>query len=181
MFMRNFKQIMFLSGLGGALVAMGLTGCTTETKAKESGRSTAQVDNDKRITAEVTKDLTTAPVYKFPDVQVNTYDRTVQLSGFVGTPAQKHNAGEIARSVAGVGQVINDLVVKPEMVTPTGRVNQGNATYQGNDNQQNQTPNQSDQQLNEQKNQRNQSQDGTTNPGKPAEKAPIVTPPQHQP
>jgi hyperosmotically inducible protein len=45
-------------------------------------------------------------------VNVDTYDRVVQLSGFVDTQAQKDRADQLARGTEGVRAVKNNLVVK---------------------------------------------------------------------
>jgi hyperosmotically inducible periplasmic protein len=50
--------------------------------------------------------------YKFPDVKVEAFRGTVQLSGFVVSAAQKARAAEIAKTVSGVQSVENKLTVK---------------------------------------------------------------------
>jgi len=45
-------------------------------------------------------------------IGVETMQRVVQLSGFVGTEAIKRRAGEIAAGVSHVREVRNDLVVR---------------------------------------------------------------------
>jgi len=46
-------------------------------------------------------------------IHVNSYKGVVQLSGFVDTDVNKELAGQIARSVDGVTEVVNNLIVKP--------------------------------------------------------------------
>ncbi len=79
------------------------------------------MSDDNRITKNVKKELNDAPIYKFTDVDVKTFNGVVQLSGFVNTQDQKQNATEIAQRVSGVSQVINNIMLKPEGTTPTGR------------------------------------------------------------
>ena len=75
------------------------------------------------ISQEVQRELDNAPVYKFVDVHVNTYKGIVQLSGFVDTEDQKQKAGEIARHVGWVRDIVNNITIKPrdEYPTATGR------------------------------------------------------------
>jgi len=46
-------------------------------------------------------------------IHVNAYNGIVQLSGFVDSDVTKELAGQIARSVDGVQEVVNNLIVKP--------------------------------------------------------------------
>jgi hyperosmotically inducible protein len=45
-------------------------------------------------------------------IRVETYQGNVQLSGTLRTPAEKQQAEEIARAVAGVRQVFNSIVLR---------------------------------------------------------------------
>jgi hypothetical protein len=80
--------------------------------------------DDKQITAKIEDALKAAPVYKFDDVDVKTFDGVVQLSGFVTSQAQKQHAAEIAQGVKGVNRVVNGITLKPQAPTPTGRPDQ---------------------------------------------------------
>jgi hypothetical protein len=53
-------------------------------------------------------------------VHVNTFRGDVQLSGFVDNEQQKERAGQIAREVAGVQNVTNNLEIKPGAVGAPG-------------------------------------------------------------
>jgi osmotically-inducible protein OsmY len=100
-----------LQGITAALVlgsSLFITGCTTE---QRSGRSSGQYIDDKTLNAKVRSALSDSAEYKFPDVKVETFRGTVQLSGFVASAAQKTRAGEIAKSVAGVQNVDNKITV----------------------------------------------------------------------
>ena len=104
-----------LKSLGAAaLLAAGLavTGCHSQ------DRSTGQAINDKMIGFNVDHALNKDPVLKYPDVHVNVYNGTAQLTGFVNTDEQRTRAAQIAAGVQGVTQVINEISIKP---TPTGR------------------------------------------------------------
>src|SRR5690349_8863950 len=97
-----------------ALLALGLgvTGCHT------TDRTAGQAINDKMTAFNVRHELDRDPVLKYPDVKVNVYNGTAQLTGFVNTDEQRTKAAEIAANVQGVRQVINEITTKPQ---PTGR------------------------------------------------------------
>jgi len=46
-------------------------------------------------------------------IHINSHRGVVQLSGFVDTDVNKELAGQIARSVDGVAEVVNNLIVQP--------------------------------------------------------------------
>jgi len=68
--------------------------------------------HDAMITAKVKALLLKDSTVKGLDVNVETHDGTVQLSGWVNTPAQIVQAERIALNVEGVKTVRNDLLVK---------------------------------------------------------------------
>ena len=86
-----------------------ITGCTTE---QRGGRSTGEYIDDKTLNSRVRGALDASAEYKFPDVKVESFKGTVQLSGFVATAAQKARAGDIAKNVRGVANVDNKITVK---------------------------------------------------------------------
>src|SRR5512139_1769166 len=47
-------------------------------------------------------------------INVESYKGTVQLSGFVGSQAEKDTAGKVAAGVSGVKKVINSLSIAPK-------------------------------------------------------------------
>jgi hyperosmotically inducible protein len=47
------------------------------------------------------------------NIHVTSYQGVVQLSGFIDSDEKKELAGQIARSVDGVVEVVNNLIVKP--------------------------------------------------------------------
>jgi osmotically-inducible protein OsmY len=116
--MKNFKGILILT----TAIALGtFTGCQSWFHRGTSERSEGRVVDDKRITHQVQAELKTEPVYKFDDVDVKTFDGVVQLSGFVNTEEQKRRAAELAQHIPGVAQVVNNITLKPQAPTPTGR------------------------------------------------------------
>ena len=98
---------MLLASLAAVPVVF-TTGCAVTQGRESAGR---YVD-DKTITAKVKTDLYKDPTVKGTQVNVTTFQGTVQLSGFVENQAQKDRAGEIAQQVKGVQSVRNDLVVQ---------------------------------------------------------------------
>jgi osmotically-inducible protein OsmY len=87
------------------------TGCAV-TQGRESAKSYAK---DKALAARIKTALYTDPKVKGTQVEVQTLNGEVQLSGFVDSQDAKDRAGEIASSTPGVVAVHNNLLV------PTGR------------------------------------------------------------
>ena len=80
------------------------------------GRSGSQVGtylNDTALTAKVKTALIDQKGLEGLKITVNSYKGVVQLSGFVDTDVEKELAGQIARNVDGVVEVVNNLIVKP--------------------------------------------------------------------
>jgi osmotically-inducible protein OsmY len=91
-----------------ATVAFGMVGCA-QTSTHES---TGQYLDDAGITAKVKAAFAADPNVKATEINVETYQGTVQLSGFVAQPADAQRAADIARGVKGVTSVKNDIRVK---------------------------------------------------------------------
>jgi len=68
--------------------------------------------DDSVITTKVKSLLAADDFLKSFRISVETFQGTVQMSGFVNTQKAVDKAGEIARSVTGVKSVKNDLIVK---------------------------------------------------------------------
>jgi osmotically-inducible protein OsmY len=68
--------------------------------------------DDSVITTKVKSLLAKDAFLKSFQISVETYQGTVQLSGFVNSKQAVDKAGEITRSVSGVKSVKNDLIVK---------------------------------------------------------------------
>ena len=103
--MSLFKRIATLFMAALLLAAMGC--------ASTSDRSsTGEYIDDSVITTKVKAAIFNEPELKVLQISVGTYKNVVQLSGFVGTYAQITKAGDVAREVAGVRSVSNDLKIK---------------------------------------------------------------------
>src|SRR5258706_9163774 len=97
----------------GVVVFVGLlsatfTGCASTTTRESTGE---YVDNS-AITTKVKAALAKDPVVSAMRVYVDTFKGVVQLSGFVNSETERNKADEIARSVPGVKDVKNNLIVK---------------------------------------------------------------------
>ena len=92
-----------------AALAVGIASC-----AKDPSRTSGRVMDDHSTTSRVKSALNKSPVYKFPNVDVNTYNGVVQLSGFVHRDEQKQVAAEVARNTEGVREVINNMSLVPQ-------------------------------------------------------------------
>ncbi len=82
---------------------------TTSMSTKESP---GEYVDDAAITAKVKAAVLKEPSLKSAEVNVETYKGTVQLSGFVRSRADINKAVEVAKGVAGVKSVKNDMIVK---------------------------------------------------------------------
>jgi hyperosmotically inducible protein len=79
---------------------------------QDSSRSAGEAVDDSMLTAKVKAALIADPTVKAHEVNVETRDGVVQLSGFVDTAEAKNMAADVARRTAGVKDVRNDLQVK---------------------------------------------------------------------
>ena len=74
--------------------------------------STGEFVDDSVITTKVKSLLAEDDFLKSFQISVETYQGTVQLSGFVNSQKAVDKAGEIVRSVKGVKSMKNNLIVK---------------------------------------------------------------------
>jgi osmotically-inducible protein OsmY len=81
----------------------------TSTPTRES---TGEYVDDSVITTKVKSLLAEDDFLKSFQISVETYQGTVQLSGFVNSQKAVNKAGEIVRSVKGVKSLKNNLIVK---------------------------------------------------------------------
>jgi osmotically-inducible protein OsmY len=84
-----------------------LAGCQAMT-----GETLGQNIDDTTITTSVKAKLAADKGATLTRVQVDTNRGVVQLSGVVDTAADRNRAAEVARSVGGVKQVVNNLQVR---------------------------------------------------------------------
>lgn len=115
----KIKQLVLAVLLGTAVGAAGLTGCNTE------GRSPDTYIDDRMVSSKVKGALDNSAAYKYPNVDVSSFNGVVQLNGFVQTQAQKDTAAQLASQVQGVKQLVNNITVQPSPMSPTGRSSNG--------------------------------------------------------
>jgi osmotically-inducible protein OsmY len=99
------KQIYIFSVV--LLVAFYLSGCQAIT-----GETLGQNIDDTTITTSVKSKMAVDKASSLTRVGVETTRGTVQLTGVVDSQAKKNKAGEIAKSVDGVKNVVNNLQVE---------------------------------------------------------------------
>jgi hyperosmotically inducible periplasmic protein len=80
-----------------------------------SAHSAGEYVDDKSLVARVSSALGDNPDYKFEEVNVSAFRGIVQLSGFVNTSDQKAKAGDIAKQVEGVQNVLNNITAKDKL------------------------------------------------------------------
>lgn len=103
------KTIQRLSTLVLAAAAFTtLVGCAS-TATQES---TGQYVDDTAITAKVKAAIFNEPTLKSAEINVETFKRVVQLSGFVNSQADIQKAVAVTRGVEGVAAVKNDMRLK---------------------------------------------------------------------
>jgi osmotically-inducible protein OsmY len=105
-----FKVLALILCVGALPILMGVTGCATA----ESGhqQTTGERIDDHNTSIRVSAALAQDIEYKFDRVKVETFNGTVQLSGFVSSDDQKNRAGDIAGKVEGVKEVRNNITVQ---------------------------------------------------------------------
>jgi hyperosmotically inducible protein len=107
---KQFAYLLTAASLAILPLTVG-TGCSIM-QGRESAGTYAK---DKEITAKIKSGLYKDHDVKGTQVEVNTLNGIVQLSGFVDSQIAKDRAEQIARSVSGVVEVHNSLLL------PTGR------------------------------------------------------------
>jgi len=95
------------------LAATDAAAAPTEGSAAQLGHETERALSDSTITAKVKAALVREKDLSAMDVNVETKEGVVQLSGFVDAKDQQDRAGKIAQSIEGVKDVKNDLRLKP--------------------------------------------------------------------
>jgi hyperosmotically inducible periplasmic protein len=90
----------------------GVKKVSNNLEVKSGDRSAGEVVDDGVVTAKVKAALISDPNVAAHEVNVQTHEGVVQLAGFVDTSSQKSKASEVARRVAGVKEVDNQLEVK---------------------------------------------------------------------
>jgi hyperosmotically inducible periplasmic protein len=108
--MKNISLKIFglILSLGALPLVCGITGCA----GNRQHQSTGEYIDDKADSSRVRKALNADTQYKYDGVNVETFKGVVQLSGFVNSKDEKKQAGEVAKTVEGITEVKNNLIVK---------------------------------------------------------------------
>ena len=78
----------------------------------EAANKTAEVMDDAALTAKVKATILAEPGLRSLQIGVETRDAIVTLSGAVDSPPLKERARQVAQSVAGVRDVVDNVVAK---------------------------------------------------------------------
>ncbi len=91
---------------------LGGVAFTAACSSTATHQSTGEYLDDTAVTAKVKAAFVKDDVVKAVDVNVETYNGTVQLSGFTDTEMQRARAEQIARGVHGAQNVANRIQLK---------------------------------------------------------------------
>jgi len=94
------------------LLLLMLIATLTACASTRTHESTGEYVDDSVITTKVKSLLAADDFLKSFQISVETYQGTVQLSGFVNSQKAVDKADEIVRSVKGVKSIKNNLIVK---------------------------------------------------------------------
>ena len=95
-----------------ATTVEGVKGVDNNLDVRTTDRSASAVVDDATVTAKVKAALIEDSTTKASEINVDTHVGTVQLNGFVESPAAKARAAELAQTIEGVRSVENNLDVK---------------------------------------------------------------------
>ena len=94
------------------LICTGLLSASLGCSSTQKHETAGQYVDDSVITTKVKSAILDEMSLKTLQINVKTYQGIVQLSGFVDSADNARKAGEVARTVNGVVEVKNDLIVK---------------------------------------------------------------------
>lgn len=101
------KHYRITTALLAALALGTAAGCATDPRP-----GAEQLVDDATITAGVKAAIVSEPSLKVSEINVETWQGVVQLSGFVSSADSVATAASVARTVKGVKSVRNDLRLK---------------------------------------------------------------------
>jgi osmotically-inducible protein OsmY len=108
--MKYARAIAFSALAGLSLVSVGLiSGCAVARNQETMGAYVDDATITTAVKAKQVEDKTVAA----SSISVETLNGTVQLSGFARSAAEKAQAENLARSVKGVRDVRNNIIVRP--------------------------------------------------------------------
>jgi hyperosmotically inducible protein len=109
---KALKAFALILALAALPLFLGGTGCATGGRTEQSA---GERMDDRNISSRVKTALAEDAQFKYDGVNVETFKSKVQLSGFVTSRDQKNRAGDIAKTVPGVKEVLNNITVKDSM------------------------------------------------------------------
>ena len=110
--MRSERKVILRELGKAALLLAALVPAVTACTTSLDRRSTGEVIDDSVIANKVRAAFIADKEVKLINLDVRSYDGTVQLSGFADTESEAARAVEIAKKVKGVREVKNDIRVK---------------------------------------------------------------------
>ena len=102
------QQLKRISVFFFAVLLVSMLGCASTSKQEGTG----EYIDDSVITTKVKAAIFNEPSLKVAEINVETFKGVVQLSGFVRSQADINKAVAVARGVAGVTSVRNDMRLK---------------------------------------------------------------------
>jgi len=101
-----------LTSFGVSLLSVLLLASILGCGATQTREGTGEYLDDSVITTKVKAAVFNDPTLKVNEINVETFKGVVQLSGFVTSQADVDKAVQVARGVAGVKSVKNDMRIK---------------------------------------------------------------------
>src|SRR5205085_1912632 len=105
---RNATAMMAALMVGVGSLALVTGGCAGDRYTQSTGEHIDDTADSSRVRKALSEDTQ----YKYEDVDVKTFKGVVQLSGFVNSRDQKNRAGDLARNVEHIKEVVNNITVK---------------------------------------------------------------------
>lgn len=106
------RNIASLSLAFALAVAAACSSTPSSGPAEHAGGTAGRVVDDSVITAKVKAALVADPTTKAHQINVETFNGTVQLSGFVDTAKARERAVQVAKGIEGVRNVKNDMELR---------------------------------------------------------------------
>lgn len=107
-----WRGLKILRNLGVSILSVVLLASVMGCGATRTSAGTGEYVDDSVITTKVKAGVFNDSSLKVNEINVETFKGVVQLSGFVTSQADVDKAVEVARGVAGVKSVKNDMRVK---------------------------------------------------------------------
>lgn len=107
--------------LAAAVATVGLLGAFAA-QADDSKRTAGEYTDDKMLVGKVKSALISDDTADADEINVESYKGVIQLNGFVDNAKEKAQAEAVAKAVAGVKGVENNLMIKDAAQTTGGAI-----------------------------------------------------------